>query len=217
MLRIFAKANTRFGLYIYKRMQAHWEKRYAEEAYAYGTDANEFLVEQLAHLKAGKILFVCEGEGRNAVYAASLGWEVEAFDLSEEGKKKALKLAQQKDQMIHYQIADAAIIDYPLESFDAVALIYAHFPEEIREKIHKKTTTWLKPGGHILLEAFNPLQLNNSSGGPKELSMLYTKEMMRKDFEGLDFSYLSEEKTELNEGQYHIGKADITRVVAVKP
>jgi hypothetical protein len=61
------------------------------------------------------------------------------------------------------------------------------------------------------------LQLNNSSGGPKELSMLYTKEMMRKDFEGLDFSYLSEEKTELNEGQYHIGKADITRVVAVKP
>lgn len=197
-------------------MRELWEKRYAEEEYAYGTEGNAFLIEQLSQLKPGKILFVCEGEGRNAVYAALAGWEVEAFDLSEEGRKKALKLAQEKGVTLEYQIGDAFLIDYPKEHFDVVALIYAHFPAEIREKIHQKTMTWIKPNGHIILEAFNPLQLNNSSGGPKEMSMLYTADMMRKDFEGLSFEVLREEKTVLHEGKYHIGNADVTRVVAKK-
>ena len=47
-------------------------------------------------MSPGKILFVCEGEGRNAVYAAQKNWDVTAFDLSEEGKNKALNLAQKK-------------------------------------------------------------------------------------------------------------------------
>lgn len=198
-------------------MKELWEKRYAEEEYAYGTEGNTFLIEKLSHLKPGKILFVCEGEGRNAVYAALAGWEVEAFDLSEEGKKKALKLADEKRVKMNYQVENALHVNYEPESFEVVVLVYAHFPAEIREKIHKKAITWLKPNGKIILEAFNPLQLNNSSGGPKEPTMLYTKEMMQNDFEGMKFEQLSEEKTVLNEGKYHIGNADVTRVVAIKP
>lgn len=198
-------------------MKELWEKRYAEEGYAYGTEGNAFLIEKLSHLKPGKILFVCEGEGRNAVYAALAGWEVEAFDLSEEGKKKALKLADEKGVKMNYQVENALHVNYEPESFDVVVLVYAHFPAEIREKIHKKAIFWLKPNGKIILEAFNPLQLNNSSGGPKEPTMLYTKEMMQNDFEGMKFEQLSEEKTVLNEGKYHIGNADVTRVVAIKP
>ena len=46
-----------------------------------------------------KILLAAEGEGRNAVYAASIGWEVFAYDFSEFGYKKAMKLATEKKSL----------------------------------------------------------------------------------------------------------------------
>ena len=73
-----------------------WDTRYGKDEYAYGTEPNQFLKEKLEDLEPGSILFPAEGEGRNAVYAAQLGWKVSAFDISEVGKQKALKLAGQK-------------------------------------------------------------------------------------------------------------------------
>jgi 2-polyprenyl-3-methyl-5-hydroxy-6-metoxy-1,4-benzoquinol methylase len=91
-------------------MKEFWDKRYAETGFAYGALPNEFLKEQLQNFSAGKILFVCEGEGRNAVYAAKQNWNVEAFDLSAEGKKKALQLAEQNNVAINYQVQEATTI-----------------------------------------------------------------------------------------------------------
>jgi 2-polyprenyl-3-methyl-5-hydroxy-6-metoxy-1,4-benzoquinol methylase len=197
-------------------MKDFWDKRYAESEFAYGALPNEFLKEQLQNFSAGKILFVCEGEGRNAVYAAIQQWNVEAFDLSAEGKKKALQLAEQNNVTINYQVKDATTIQYPENSFDCIALIYAHFPETIRKSIHKKVMNWLKLNGYVIIEAFNPNQLKNTSGGPKDLSMLYTKEIMADDFKDLMFQQISTETIELNEEKYHIGKADVIRFIGKK-
>jgi hypothetical protein len=57
-----------------------WDERFSGEEYVYGIQPNAFLEEQLPLLEPGTILFACEGEGRNAVFAASLGWNVSAFD-----------------------------------------------------------------------------------------------------------------------------------------
>jgi hypothetical protein len=67
-----------------------WNERYANEEFAYGEEPNNYLKEQLTKLDAGKILFPAEGEGRNAVFAAKEGWTVSAFDISNEGLRKAL-------------------------------------------------------------------------------------------------------------------------------
>lgn len=50
-----------------------WNERYSGSDYVYGENPNAYLKEQLATLSVGDILFVGEGEGRNAVYAASIG------------------------------------------------------------------------------------------------------------------------------------------------
>jgi 2-polyprenyl-3-methyl-5-hydroxy-6-metoxy-1,4-benzoquinol methylase len=197
-------------------MEEFWNNRYAEKDFAYGTEPNDFLKDELEKLPAGKILFVCEGEGRNAVFAAKQNWIVEAFDLSKEGKRKATLLAKQNNVSINYQIANASKIEYSENSFHVVVLIYAHFPETIRKSVHEKIIKWLKPGGIVVLEAFNPNQLNNTSGGPKDLSMLYTKEIMTDDFKDLMVQQISTETIELNEGKYHIGKADVIRFVGKK-
>jgi ubiquinone/menaquinone biosynthesis C-methylase UbiE len=197
-------------------MKNFWNERYSEKEYIYGEEPNIFFAEQLKNIKPGKIILPCEGEGRNAVYAASCGWEVNAFDSSEAGKTKALQLAAVKGVSINYTVDDATTITYAANSVDVVAFIYAHFPSNIRKQIHQKAITWLKPGGKIILEAFNPQQLQNNSGGPKELSMLYTEDMMKEDFASLNIEFIKNLTTELSEGKYHEGKASIIRVVGIK-
>ncbi|MDP3441970.1 MAG: methyltransferase domain-containing protein, partial [Ignavibacteria bacterium] len=113
-------------------MKEVWNNRYSENEFMYGTEANEFLKEELAKISKGKILFLGEGEGRNAVFAATLGWEVDAVDYSEAGKGKADMLASKNNVTLNYTVAD--ILEHPIqnESYDAVALIYIHVNEETK-------------------------------------------------------------------------------------
>jgi SAM-dependent methyltransferase len=197
-------------------MKNFWNDLYSEKGYAYGEAPNVFFAEQLTSLKAGNIILPAEGEGRNAVFAASLGWKVNAFDTSDAARSKAILLAEKKGVTINYTVDDAVSILYPDNSADVVAFIFAHFPHSVRKQIHQKAIHWLKPGGKIILEAFNPKQLNNHSGGPKELSMLYTEDMIRNDFGGLEIELLQSVRTKLNEGKYHEGIADVIQFIGTK-
>ena len=198
-------------------MKTFWNERYQHQDYVYGTQPNLFFEEQLALIPhPGRILLPCEGEGRNAVFAAKSGWEVDAFDYSESGKIKALQLAQKESVNITYAISDALHFDFGMEKYDVVAFIFAHFAPELRTEIHQKAILSLKPGGRIIIEAFNPWQLNNKSGGPKDLSMLYTEKILNLDFQKLDIRILETKVIELDEGLYHRGKADVIRLVAIK-
>ena len=65
-----------------------WDERFSADHYVYGKEPNQFFKDQIEHLEPGKALFIGEGEGRNAVYAASKGWSVDAVDISAEAKKR---------------------------------------------------------------------------------------------------------------------------------
>lgn len=197
-------------------MNNFWNERYAEKVFAYGIEPNKFYKEQLAKLPKGKILFAAEGEGRNAVYAAQQGFEVSAFDSSVEGKNKAEALAQEKNVAISYSVAGLEEIDFPENYFDVIVLVYAHFPYEIRKKYHQKLVSFLKPNGSIFFEAFGKEQLNYTSGGPKQLDMLFSEEEIKSEFQNIDFTYLKTEETFLDEGPYHQGKANVVRFIGQK-
>lgn len=197
-------------------MSDFWNERYSEKEYVYGETPNVFFATQLNALQPGTIILPCEGEGRNSVYAAAKGWKVNAFDSSEAGKIKALQLAYKRNVVINYAINDATVINCPENSADVVAFIYAHFPLAIRQQIHRKAIQWLKPGGKIIIEAFNAGQLKNNSGGPKELSMLYTEAILKEDFPDLKIELLQTAQTVLSEGKYHEGIADIIQFIGVK-
>ena len=100
-----------------------WNDRYSKDEYAYGEQPNNFLREELEKLKPGTILFPAEGEGRNAVFAAQLGWTVSAFDISVEGKNKAFRLAETNKVMIDYHVGDLKTLNYNTGQFDAIALL----------------------------------------------------------------------------------------------
>ncbi len=201
--------------------QNFWDQRYADEHYAYGTLPNAYLKEKAVELAPGKILLPAEGEGRNAVFMSTMGWETYAFDQSVEGRNKALHLAADYDVEISYTISDVENIHYPENSFDALALIFAHFPGENRRSYHRKLSRFLKPGGHLITEGFSKehatfQKFNPKAGGPRDATMLYNMEELKKDFNDLEFIEATEEKVVLDEGEFHQGEASVIRIFAVK-
>ena len=132
-----------------------WNERFSKEEYAYGEQPNNFLKEQLEKLKPGTILFAAEGEGRNAVFAARQGWTVSAFDISVEGKNKALRLAERNKVTLDYQIGELQSLDFKPGQFDALALVYAHFPPKIKSLYHRTLDEYLRKGGTVIFEAFS--------------------------------------------------------------
>lgn len=197
-------------------MKEFWNERFGMDEYVYGTAPNAFLEEVLPTLEKGSILFPAEGEGRNATYAAQLGFEVDAFDFSESGKKKAEQLAASKGVSINYHIQDFEEFNPEAKKYDVIALIYAHAPVGKRSLYHHKAIQALKPGGTIIIEAFHKSQLGNKSGGPQNADMLFSLDELRGDFESLSDVEIFEMETTLDEGDFHKGEAHIIRMIGKK-
>lgn len=198
-----------------------WNDRYGSEVYAYGEMPNNYLKEQLEKLIPGTILFPAEGEGRNGVFAATRGWKVYAFDTSVEGKKKAIKLAQKNNVTMDYQLGELMTLNYQSEQFDVIALIYAHFPPEIKSGYHKLLSNYLRKGGFIIFEAFGKKHLeyksrNPNVGGPNDLATCFSIEEIKSDFANYDVIELEEMEIELSEGTYHVGTGSVIRFVGRK-
>lgn len=198
-----------------------WDNRYSQEEFAYGTGPNNYLKEQLEKLPKGKILFPAEGEGRNAVFAAKLGWTVIAFDISIEGQKKALRLAERNNVVIDYRVGELQTLNFTDGEFDAIALIYAHFPASIKSQLHKALDKYLRKEGTVIFEAFskghlNCLAQNENVGGPKDIESLFSIEEIKTDFTNYSVIELKETEIFLNEGLYHNGLGSVIRFVGRK-
>jgi SAM-dependent methyltransferase len=193
-----------------------WDKRYSEEAFAYGREPNQYFKQKIDELKPGKLLLPGEGQGRNAVYTAKLGWQVTAIDLSNAAKRRALEFAKQNNVKIQYYVTPLEEFDFPENEFDAAALVFTHFPPEKRSTIHSLIIKSLKTGGKLIIEAFSKKQIGNTSGGPKDLASLYSIDELKEDFKNLKIIESTETQVELDEGPYHQGKADVIRMVIEK-
>ncbi|WP_276501416.1 class I SAM-dependent methyltransferase [Terrimonas pollutisoli] len=198
-----------------------WDERYRKDEFAYGEQPNNYLKEQLEKLAIGTILFPAEGEGRNAVFAAKLGWTVSAFDISAEGKKKADRLAATNKVTIDYQVGELPALNYSAGQFDAIALIYAHFPAHSKSLYHRMLDKYLRKNGIVIFEAFSKRHIdyvskNEKVGGPKEIAMLFSIDELKSDFANYEIIELAEKEIELSEGLFHNGKGSVIRFVGRK-
>jgi len=203
-------------------MKEFWEKRYKNQKFAYGEEPNQFFVDVLNNYNLkGTMLLPAEGEGRNAVFAARKGFEVSCFDISNEGKLKALKLANEHNVTINYQVGELSEFNFTKNLFDVIVLIYAHFSPKLKSEYHKRISKYLKVGGLLILEGFSKEQLEINKEhqielGPKNIEMLFSLEEIKKDFSDLEILEFNQEEIELNEGFYHKGKASVIRFIGKK-
>lgn len=193
-----------------------WDERYSSNETVYGHEPNLFFRNQLLKSQPGKLLLPAEGEGRNALFAGQIGWQVEAFDFSKTAQQKALALANQFQLSIDYSLADIDSVVLKSKAYDAIGLIYVHLPPDLRKSFHKQCIQALRPGGTLILEAFSKKQLTRSSGGPKDAKLLYTLEDLLDDFNGMQILYSKTEEVTLSEGPFHEGESSVVRIVARK-
>src|ERR1044072_9528657 len=158
-----------------------WNERYASNEFAYGTEPNSFLVQNVS-LLTSPVLSLAEGEGRNALCLASLGLDVLRVDASDVGLAKAQKLAASRVLAIRTEVADLGSYEPPENHYGSVISISAHLPSKVRNRLYPKLERSLKPGGIFLLEAYTRAQLSRNSGGPKDIDMLMDLAELQQQF-----------------------------------
>lgn len=194
-----------------------WDERYADEEYVYGTEPNDFLKEHIDRLPAGKVLSLCEGEGRNAVFLAGKRYEVTGVDSSSVGLAKAQRLAEKQGVHISTQLADMGDFHIEPESWEGVVSIFCHIPAGMRAELHRQIVSGLKSGGVLILEAYTPAQIALGTGGPKMPELTMTADQLRQELDGLEFEIIEELERDVVEGKFHSGRGAVVQVVARKP
>ena len=194
-----------------------WNQRFEKEAYIFGTEPNAWLREQANVWPPGqRVLCVADGEGRNSVWLASQGLVVDAFDVASVGVAKAHKLAAEKGVSVNNSVSDCDAYPWPLEAFDGVAAIFVQFADPaMRARLFANIRHSLKPGGVLVLQGYTPRQLDYKTGGPPQLSHLYTETMLRAAFAAdFELTHLREYEAELTEGDSHSGCSALIGMVA---
>lgn len=194
----------------------HWNKRFGAEDYAYGKEPNTFIKEKGPLLPKGKVLAVAEGEGRNAVYLATLKHDVSTWDFSSEGLKKTEQLAEEKGVHVETNLVDLNEAAWEKEAWDHIVLVFGHFETELRESTLKNIEKAIRPGGSFLCEVYSPDQLNYRTGGPRMETMLYRPEEFLTTFHGWDIKHFFLGEVEREEGELHQGKSHVIQFYGIK-
>ena len=120
------------------------------------------------------------GEGRNAVFLAQNGFEVDAVDISEKGLRKARKLAREKGVKVNALLVDLDHYQIERERYDLIANFYF-----LKRRLIPKIREGLKKGGKVIFETYLLEHRKLATGGPKQAKyFLKPNELLRlfKDF-----------------------------------
>jgi SAM-dependent methyltransferase len=195
-----------------------WNDRYSTPDYVYGTEPNDFLAAVATRIvPGGRVLSIADGEGRNGVYLASLGFDVTTVDSSPVGVAKAQRLAESRGVHVNAIVADLADFEFAPNSWDGIVSIFCHLPPPLRRRVHQQVVRGLAPGGIYVLEGYSVQQLSHGTGGPKSAELLLTLEAVRAELEGLELVHAVEMEREVNEGALHWGLSAVVQVIARKP
>ncbi len=193
-----------------------WDEKYNTNEYIFGTRPNGFLVECASRLTPSNALSLGEGEGRNAIYLAGLGFKVTAVDLSAVGLKKTQRLAQQNGLTLTTLHSD--LNDYVIApgQWDVILCFFVHILPEERTRMHRQVVKGLRPGGVYILEGFSPEQMKYAKRGPDNPGQLYDLQTIRYELAGLEFTIARQVERKLDDAEPEQGVCAVTQVMAVK-
>ena len=156
---------------------AAWDERYSQSELVWGAPPNAVVVEQVTALPRGRALDLACGEGRNAHWLATRGWEVTGLDYSAVALDKARRVAAEAPRSVRerldYRVADVTESDLGGE-YDLVLMIYLHLAPEERMQVVNRAISALKPDGILMILGHDAVNLSQGVGGPQDIEILYT-------------------------------------------
>jgi len=196
-----------------------WDERFSNDDYLFGTEPAAFLQHHVALLEPGlAALVIADGEGRNSVFIAEQGVQVTAMDASAVGLAKARALADKRGVDIDLIEADLLTWDWVPDQYDLVVGIFFQFlPPGERQPVFEGMQRTVRPGGRVLIHGYTPKQIEFGTGGPPDPANLYTDELLRAAFAGMDIERLESYEAEIAEGTGHVGMSALIDLIANKP
>ncbi len=143
--------------------RGRWDKRFGGKEFALGKKPNPFLKKQIHLLPGGRALDIASGEGRNAVFLAQHGFEVDAVDISEKGLRKARQLAREKGVKINTSEVDLDRFQIEKGRYDLIANFYF-----LKRGLIPRIKSGLKKGGRVIFETYILDHRKLGTGGPKQ-------------------------------------------------
>ncbi|HEY5791072.1 MAG TPA: class I SAM-dependent methyltransferase [Gammaproteobacteria bacterium] len=151
-----------------------WDRRYSASGLVWSAGPNRCVVEQVTGLPPGRALDLGAGEGRNAAWLATQGWQVSAVDFSAVGLAKGRRAAAQAGLQVDWVVADAAAYLAVPRAFDLVLLCYLQLPLPELRRLLTAAAAALAPGGTLLYLAHDRSNLEHGHGGPRDPAVLAT-------------------------------------------
>ncbi len=185
---------------------SRWDEAF-QVSTAINREPNRLLVDAVRAIKPGRALDVGMGQGRNAIYLASAGWDVTGFDVSSEGLRLARADAKARGVKINTVYSADTDFDFGHRDWDLIAFLYVGTREFV-----DRAFAGLKPGGLVVAEAFGNASDPSRAGDP----VTWAPGEMRKLFERVGFQIVQyAEPTDI--ADYGRAKVPLVRLVARKP
>jgi len=181
-----------------------WDDVFRNGKVAFNKDASKLLQYAIRDRKPGTAIDLGMGEGRNAVFLASNGWQVTGVDFSLEAVKQAKARASAANLPLTAVIDDLDHFDLGRSKWNLIALFYMHaWYHESKLDVPQRLMNALSPGGLLVIEGY---------AGDK--GDYQTNELLR-DFSALKIMLYEDGK---DEADWNPGATSrIVRFIAEKP
>ena len=167
-------------------MERHnWDERYAAKDPTFVRDPSALVVEEAGSLPPGRALELAAGEGRHALWLASLGWDVVAVDFSEVAVRRGHERARREGLPARFVVADVHTMPLPPARFDLILATFFHPRPNERVALYPAMAQALAPGGSLLLVSYDKANLTEGAGGPKDPDFLLDPPLLAAELEEL--------------------------------
>lgn len=162
-----------------------WDRRYAGVENLWSARPNRFLVAEVGDLEPGRALDLACGEGQNAIWLASMGWDVTGVDYSEVAIAKARARAERDGVDVDFRCAD--LVEYEAEprAFDLVVVLYLHISPDERRDVLARAAAALAPRGTFVFVGHDLTNMTEGVGGPSDPSIHVTPDAVASELPGL--------------------------------
>tara|TARA_B100001989_G_scaffold72899_1_gene49799 strand:- start:160 stop:753 length:594 start_codon:yes stop_codon:yes gene_type:complete len=194
----------------------NWDERYSIDDYLFGQKPAQALLRNEEYLvPCGETLLIADGEGRNSVYLAKNGFKVTSSDSSIVAQQKAKALAACQNVKVNFKLENFFDIDWSKKQYDnIIGICFQFIPPELIEEAFMGLRSATKKGGTILIHGYTPEQIHYGTGGPKDVSLMYTEATFTHSFTNSEIHLLEKYEATISEGPGHNGKSAMIDFVA---
>lgn len=178
----------------------YWDDKYKVEEFVYTKTENRFVVEYCSGLKPGRVIDLAGGEGRNSVWLAKRGWQVENIDFSAVALQKYADYAAAEgvSGACLATVADALEFVPQLNEVELGVIGYLQIPGGDLKKAIRRLGKHVVPGGHLFGVWHARANLKGGFGGPRDPRVLPSVGFLKRALWGQGFDLV---ECRLRDGQ----------------